>query len=340
MKINNETKVGALAVVGIVFLILGFNFLKGKSLFKKETHFYAVYEDIQGLTKSNPVVINGLQVGKIANLNGGKELRKIIVTVTMTQDVNIPVGSLAVINPNLLGSTSLEIKLGNSTGNYLKDGDTLTTTASGGAFDEALKMINPVLYEVRNATKSLDSVLHIVSSVFDGNAKNNIRGMLQNLNNITSSFYITAASMNTLLDPRNGAFSKTLENANSFSSNLAANNQKVTDIMASANKAAANFANVDLQITLTKLNNTVDSLQAAIAKVNSNNGSLGLLMNDTKLYNNLASTSNKLNILLDEVRVHPKRFLGFSVFGKKDKGNYLTAPLVDDTLKVLDPPKK
>jgi phospholipid/cholesterol/gamma-HCH transport system substrate-binding protein len=93
MKINNETKVGALAIVGVVFLILGFNFLKGKSLFKKEEHIYAVYKDVQGLTKSNPVVINGLQVGKISNLDGGKDLKTIIVTVTLTQDVNIPSNS-------------------------------------------------------------------------------------------------------------------------------------------------------------------------------------------------------------------------------------------------------
>src|SRR2546430_15676986 len=111
MKINNETKIGVLAVVGIVCLILGFNFLKGKHLFKKEKYIYAVFDDIQGLTKSNPVVVNGLQVGTVANLNGGKDLKKIVVTVSLTQDVNIPVNSLAVINPNLLGSTSMEIRL-------------------------------------------------------------------------------------------------------------------------------------------------------------------------------------------------------------------------------------
>src|SRR2546423_4707997 len=124
MKINNETKIGILAVVGIVLLIFGFNFLKGKHLFKKEKYIYAVFEDIQGLTKSNPVFINGLQVGTIANLDGGTTLKKIVVTVNLTKKVNIPKGSLAVINPNLLGSVSLEIKLGSSN-EYLKEGDTL-----------------------------------------------------------------------------------------------------------------------------------------------------------------------------------------------------------------------
>ena len=333
MKINNETKIGILAVVGIAALIIGFNFLKGRSLFKKGRYVYAVYEDIQGLTKSNPVVINGLQVGTIANLNGGKDLKKIVVTVSLSQDVNIPDNSLAVINPNLLGSTSLEIKLGNSN-KYLKSGDTLITTLSGGAFDEALKMINPVLYEVRNATKSLDSVLHTIASVFDPMTKNNIRGTVENLNRTTASFAFSAMALQSLLNPENGALAKSLDNVNSFTYNLAANKDTLNSIMSNANKASANFANLDFKKTLTTLDSTLNVLSAGVQKINSKEGSLGLLLNDTKVYNNLASTSNKLNILLDDIRVHPKRYLSISVFGKKDKGDYITAPLIDDTLKV------
>ena len=193
MKITNETKIGILAIAGVAVFIIGFNFLKGKNLFKKPKYIYAVYEDIQGLTKSNPVVVNGLQIGNIAGVNGGKDLKKIIVTVNLTQDVNIPKNSLAVINPNLLGSPTLEIKLGNSN-TYLKSGDTLLTTLSGGAFDEALKMINPVLYEVRNATKSLDSVLNTIAGVFDPVAKSNIRNILQNLSTTTASFASSSIS--------------------------------------------------------------------------------------------------------------------------------------------------
>lgn len=173
MKISNETKIGVMAIIGIAILIIGFNFLKGKGLFKKENHIYAVYQDVQGLVKSNPVVINGLQVGRIENLDGGKDMRKIVVTVSLNKDVNIPNNSLAVINPNLLGSPTLEIQLGTSN-TYMKNGDTLLTTLSGGAFDEAMKLINPVLYEVRNAVKSLDSVLTTITGVFDTRAKSNI----------------------------------------------------------------------------------------------------------------------------------------------------------------------
>ena len=109
MKLNNETKIGLMAIISIAILIIGFNFLKGKGLFKKENRVYAVFEDAQGLVKSNPVMINGVQVGRIENLDGGRDMKKILVTVSLSKDVNIPTNSLAVINPNLLGSPTLEI---------------------------------------------------------------------------------------------------------------------------------------------------------------------------------------------------------------------------------------
>ncbi|MEO7393522.1 MAG: MlaD family protein, partial [Chitinophagaceae bacterium] len=335
MKINNETKIGILAVVGVLALVLGFNFLKGKSLFKKEKYVYAVFEDIQGLGNSNPVVINGLQIGHIANLDGGQKLKRIIVTVELTKDVMIPTNSLAVINPSLLGSVSLEVKLGNAD-TYLQNGDTLLTTLSGGAFDEALKMINPVLYEVRNAVKSLDSVLHIVTNVFDPNTKNNIKGVIENLNTVTASFTVSASSLQRLLNPESGALAQSLNNVNGFTNNLVANNGKMNNIMSNAEKTSYKLANMDLQSTLNTLDSAAVQLRTGIAKINSPNGSIGLLLNDTKLYDNLSSTTNKINILLDDIRVHPKRYLTISVFGKKDKGNYITAPLIDDTLKIVD----
>ena len=307
-------------------------------IFKKEKYVYAVFEDIQGLGNSNPVVINGLQIGHIANLDGGKLLKRIVVTVELTKDVLIPSNSLAVINPSLLGSVSLEIKLGNS-GTYLKTGDTLLTTLSGGAFDEALKMINPVLYEVRNAVKSLDSVLHIVTGVFDPTTKNNIRGVIQNLNTVTGSFTVSAAYLQTLLNTQSGALAKSLENVNTFTNNLSGNNGKINTIMSNAEAASKKFAAIDLQHTLNTLDSAAYQLKAGIAKINSTSGSLGLLMNDTKLYDNLSATSNKINILLDDIRVHPKRYLTISVFSKKDKGDYITAPLIDDTLKLPEKTK-
>ncbi len=334
MKINNETKIGVMAVVGIALLIFGFNFLKGTGLFKKEKHIYAVYQDVQGLNKSNPVVINGVQIGRVGNLDGGKDMRRIVVTVNLTKDVNIPDNSLAVINPNLLGSPTLEIQLGSAT-TYLKNGDTLLTTLSSGAFDEALKVINPVLYEVRNSVKSLDSVLHVVTGVFDPSTKNNIKQIVANLNTITSSFALSAASLQQMLNMQNGALASSLNNVNAFTANLTANNKKLDSILENAKIASGKLAAIDFEKTLDTLNIAIENFKKGSDKINSKDGTIGLLLNDKKLYDNLQSTANKLNILVDDIRVHPRRYLNVSVFGKKSKGDYLTAPLVDDTLKVI-----
>jgi len=163
--------------------------------------------------------------------------------------------------------------------------------------------------------------------------------VIENLNTVTSSFTISAAHLQMLLNPQSGALAKSLENVNSFTNTLSGNNGKINNIMSNAEKASNTFANIDLKKTLTTLDDAANELKAGIAKINSSSGSLGLLMNDTKLYDNLAGTSNKINILLDDIRVHPKRYLTISVFGKKDKGDYITAPLIDDTLRLPEKTK-
>lgn len=334
MKISNEMKIGVLAVVSVALLIIGFKFLKGKGVFEKETHIYAVYTDVQGLKASNPVMINGLQIGRIANLDGGKDMKRILVTVSLSKDVNIPKNSLAVINPNLLGSPTMEIQLGNAD-TYLKSGDTLLTTLSTGAFDEAMKIINPVLYEVKNAVKSLDSVLTTITTVFDVRTKDNIQSILANVNTATGSFVVTSESLQKIVDVQNGALAQSLNNMKSFTDNLNKNNNQLDSIMKNTQVFSSKLSNLDLARTFDTLQIAINNFKAVAAKINSKDGSLGLLLDDKSLYNNLEKTSDKLNILLDDIRVHPRRYLNISVFGKKDKGNYLTAPLIDDTLKVV-----
>ncbi|HSN08064.1 MAG TPA: MlaD family protein [Hanamia sp.] len=333
MKISNETKIGIMAVVGVAMLVIGFKYLKGSGIFKKENHIYAVYADVQGLKQSNPVVINGMQVGRIENLDGGKDMKRILVTVSLTKDVNIPTNSLAVINPNLLGSPTMEIQLGDAN-TYLKNGDTLLTTLSSGAFDEAMKIINPVLYEVKNAVKSLDSVLTTVTTVFDVRAKDNIQSILANVNAATASFAVTSQSLQKLVDVQKGALGQSLENMKTFTSNLNTNNNHLDSIMKNAAVFSDKLSKIDLKQTLDTLQVAINNFKAGAEKINSKEGSLGLLLNDKTLYHNLESTTDKLNILLDDIRVHPKRYVNFSVFGKKDKGDYLKAPLIDDTLKA------
>jgi len=328
MTISNETKVGSLTAIAIVMLILGFNFLKGKSLGVQNTRYTADFSDIQGLAKGNPVVINGKEVGTVYDTDGGKEMRLIKVTVNMKEDVNIPEDSYAVITKSLLGSVQLEIKLGNSKA-LKKDGDTIKTMAAADFIGDAMKKLDPVLYQVTNAVKSLDTLLGTVNSVFDPNTKNNIRATMENLNKTTAALAVSSASLQGMLNAQTGSIAKTVDNLNSFTGALKNNNDKLTQTMANVETATGKFAKLDLQSTLTNLDGTVSELKGILAKANSDKGTMGLLMNDPRLYNNLNATSNKLNLLLDDLRLHPKRYINISVFGKKDKNGPLMVPLPD-----------
>ncbi len=328
MKISNETKIGALTAVAITLMILGFNFLKGKTFFGKSHSLFAKYTNVKGLANSNPVMINGLQVGTVYSITTDKNMKEILVNMTLTKDVNIPKNSFASIKNNPLGTTSIEIKLGDAT-EYLPKNDTIKTEVSAGILDEAVQEIRPVLGQVKNAVKSLDSVLMTLAGVLDPNAKNNIRGILENLSKTTAGLTVSSASLQTLLNTETGALAKSLNNVSAFTGNLANNNEKLNAVMTNLDKTTSNLSNLDLEKTLNTLNGTIIDLKSTIGKLNSNDGTAGMLLNDTKLYNNLTATANKLNLLLDDLKTNPKRYISFSVFGKKYKGDALSVPLPD-----------
>ena len=328
MKISNETKIGALTAIAIVLLILGFNFLKGKSFFGDSHTLFAKYTNVQGLATSNPVMINGLQVGTVFSITTDKNMKEILVNMNMTKDVNIPVNSVAIIKPSLLGTISIEIKLGDAK-NYIAKNDTIATQATAGIFNDVLSKIDPVLYQVTKAVSSIDSVLASVNRILDPNAKNNIGATLENLNKTTANLIGASASLTILLNTQTGALAGTLNNLNSFTANLDKNNGKITNLVGNLDKTATNLSQLDIQQTLNTLNATIGDLKSTIGKLNNTSGTAGLLLNDTKLYNNLTATANKLNLLIDDLKTNPKRYINISVFGKKNTNTGLTVPLPD-----------
>ena len=328
MKISNETKVGAITVISVAVLILGFNFLKGKKLWSKDTMITGKYGNVQGLQNSNPVIINGLQVGTVYKITTEKDMREILVDLNITKDINIPKNSIAIIKSNPLGTTSVEIKLGDAVEN-LKDKDIILTETSGGLFDDVLKKVDPVLYEVRKAVASIDTLLGNFNSILDPRAKGNIGQVLQNMNAVTASMLSSTASLNTLLNAQTGALAKSLNNVSSITSNFATNNEKINSVMTNLDKTTSKFATLNLNKTLDTLDRAVNDLKNIIGKFDNNNGTLGKLLNDPTMYQNLASSGNKLNLLLDDIRVNPKRYISISVFGKKQNNNPLLVPLPD-----------
>lgn len=329
MKVSNETKVGVMLIAGIIILILGFNFLKGNSLFSKDFILYGTYNEISGLTTSNPITINGHQVGVVSEVKPARDMRSILVQFKITSDIDIPNNSTAVIQPNPLGVTSIEIRLGNSNA-FLQSKDTIITEANAGLFDDVLKKVDPVLYEVKKAVGALDTVLRNVNTIMDDTTKQNLRQSIENVNRMTAYLAASSASLQALLNEQTGALTQSMVNMQSVTKNLADNNGRVNNIIGNLDTTTSKLAQLDLQTTMNSLNDAVKQMEDVMNNLNSNNGTMGKLLNDPTLYQNLVSTANKLNLLLDDMRMNPKRYVNISLIGGgKSKGQPLMTPLPD-----------
>jgi len=327
MKISNETKVGALTSIAIVFLILGFNFLKGKSLFKHGTFIYARFADAKGLQPSYQVMANGYQIGSVYEISADKSLSGIIVTIKLNNNYDIPVNSLASIDAGLgLNSPVIKIDLGDKRDKLLQSGDTVLTITDKGMFGDIQAKIGPLSDRITSAAASLDSLLKNFNQTLDAATRTNLQAAMANINKISSSMVLSAGSLQKMMDEQ-GSLAQSLDNMKTFTNNLNANNDKINTTIGNLQKTTDNLAAADLKGTVANLKSSIDKLNNAI---DSKDGSLGLLLNDKQFYNNLVNTSRSANILLDDLRVNPKRYvnLSFSLFGgKKSQGEYLKEPL-------------
>jgi len=320
-KISNETKIGVLAVVALAALILGFNFLKGSSLIQHTKHLYAVFDNVEGLEVSNAVQIDGLAIGSITAINeSDKDLSNgIVVTITLKKDVHIPRNSTAEINSGFISAATIVISRGDDK-QYLDNGDTIETKKKANLFAQVQSSVNPVILKLGGTLTSLDSLIEVIGTMFDPRLKNNFGSIVANM-------AATSAELQRLLNTQTGAIAQSLKNMNDFTGNLAKNNDRITHTLDNLEKASDSLAASRIPQTVETLQTTMNELRSAINKINSTNGSLGLLINDKGLYQNMVGTTRSLNILLDDLRAHPRRYVNISVFGgKKDKG-YLTAPL-------------
>ena len=324
MKINNETKVGILSITALVLLIVGFNFLKGKDIFNRSKKLYMVFYDLGALSKSNEVKINGYVIGKVYELNAkDANVNGIVATINLTEDVNIPNNSTAFISSPLIGSSFIDIEKGDSPV-LLKPGDTLQTRVDVGILDDVKSQLTPTLTSVRAGIDSVKLLLSNVNKIFTDQARANLQQTLANLSMATNS-------LNRIMDSENGALAKSLNNVNAITENLKRNNDSINVTISNAKRATAKLADLEIQPVIDTLSKTISHLKAVVAKIDSKDGSLGALINDRALYNKLYDAILSAEILMDDLRSNPKRYVNLSVFGKKDKDGPLTSPAKKDT---------
>lgn len=299
MKLTKEIKIALVAIVGILILYFGINFLKGMNLFSTNNTYFITFDDIQGLGASTPIYADGYKVGTVDGLEYDyKENGPIKVKVDINKDLRIPQGSKAEIVKDLMGNLQVNLLLANNPRERVEPGGIIPGAVNGGMMDKAANLI-PV---VEKMLPKLDSILTSVNALLADPA---LAASLHNVETITSNLTISTRELNTLMAGLNKQVPGMIGKANG--------------VLDNTNRLTANLASLDVQGTLNKVNQTLESAHQFTEKLNSNQGSLGLLMNDTKLYDNLTSTMSHADSLVIDLKAHPKRYVHFSVFGRKDK---------------------
>ena len=331
MKVSNETKVGALTIIAITLIILGFNFLRGKTIFKSGNFIYAKYADTKGLIISNPVFVNGFQVGTVFDIeNQTADLSQIVVSIKLNNTYKIPANSIATIQDNPLGTNSIAIVLGDAK-SYLKSEDTIKTAPAASLLGDLMNTLSPLGEQTKKTISDLEKVLVNINKVLDDQNKANFAQILSNLSTATESLNKSLVSVESMLQSQSGSIAQTANNVNSFTKNLSDNNKKINDIINNLDTTTRQLKNADLSKTVKEIQVVVQELTQTLHNLNNGDGSAAKLLNDPEIYKQLQGTIKSINTLVDDVKTHPKRYVNISVFGKKDKTTPLLKPIADTT---------
>ncbi|MDT0608439.1 MlaD family protein [Croceitalea rosinachiae] len=306
MKLSREVKTGILVILGILAVIFGFSYLKSSSFFDDSSTFYAVYDNVGGLQSGTQVSINGLVVGNVTSIRFKDNQFKSIVTFSINEGYGFSKNSLAEIyDTGIIGGKGIQIIPVFDDGVTAKSGDTLQSRVKPGLTDLVQENLTPLQMKVEGAVTHADSLLMNVNDVLDYKTRLELRQSIAGLNKLVSSFQVTASALNQVLTDNKEELDSSIKNVNTITANFS--------------ELSKELAKSDLAGTISGLQGTVDNLNMVLSKIEKGEGSLGKLAHDDEFYNNLSNASRELDLLLQDFRLNPKRYVNVSVFGKKQK---------------------
>lgn len=341
-KIPNEAKLGLLAIVTIAVLIWGYRFLKGKNLLDNSNTFYVTYADVDGLTNSSPVFINGFQVGSVTKVSLAPDnVEEVLVTMEIDGDIEVPKSAIALLSTSgIMGGKSILLKYDNED---MKNGPLENKGYLQGSTQGLLNsMVNPNEVDVyfEKLKTNLSGIVDSLSGSVGSNSEESLQKTVEDFQATIKNLSGISNKLNIMLAKSTKSFDQTLANVASLSETLKNSNSKITNIIDNLDAVSTDLKNAEIsktvataegainevktslttiQGTVTSAQQAIDNINGLITKVENGDGSLSSLINDKALYTNLENTSRNLDLLLQDLRLNPKRYINVSVFGKKQK---------------------
>lgn len=313
---NKKLYIVALSfVLAFVLFIWGFNFLKGKDVFKNERHFYVEYNQVSGLIRANPVDVNGFRVGQIRDIYFHPKMNgRLIVKISLTTDIPIPSNTIArIYSSDLMGSKAIELQLGNSKV-YLKENDTLKSSVETSLMDEVNAQVLPLKNKAESLISSVDSLVTIMQTLLSKSAQENIFLSLQSISVTIKNLERTTAAIDSFVSTEQSRLASIFYNVELITRNLEQSNKEISRIIGNTAAISDSIAKADVAATIRNANASLADLNKILSAINQGQGTIGQLIKNDTLYYNLQNSANELNKLIEDVRLNPKRYVKISVF--------------------------
>lgn len=314
MKIANETKVGLLAAIALAILIIGYSFLKGNDVFSRDNTYYTLYERVDGLTVSKPVLVNGYQIGRVSKMELMEDGR-IRTELKVSRAYSIPSNTVAKItSTDLLGGKAIVFELGDSP-KYAQSGAFL----DAGVQKNIMEQVEPIQKKAEDIAAVLDSVLSSINNTINADFQRDFNRSIHSIANSLKNIEGITSQLDALVGVERVRVSDIMANVASITKNMQQNNEQITSLLTNLNEISDQVARANVATTIEAANQAMGDFQRIVERINAGEGSVGLLLNDTALYDNLRNASLSLDELIIDLKERPGRYVHFSVFGRRDR---------------------
>lgn len=315
LKYKREISIGLVFIAALALFIWGFNYLKGFNLLKDQRMLYAVYDRVSGLSKANPVLINGLKVGQVSDIYFDPDFSgDIIVKITIESQIPIPKNSIALIySSDLMGSKAINLQLGNDTA-FVMDGDTLATNVEASLKEAVNQQIQPLKAKAEELILSIDSVVTVIKEIFNEKAKQNLTSSLASIEETFRNLESASYNLDQMVAAEKTRLGEIMQNLETITGTISENKENIDNILTNFSTLSDSLARAEIPQTFSNINRVVGDVAEIADKINRGEGTIGMLINDDKLYRDLQKSADQLQLLMEDIRLNPKRYVRFSLF--------------------------